>query len=168
MTTNDRVVSIYPTSHGFGFSVFEDTTRLDWGHAQVRPAKGGKCLERIIELLAWYDPHIVVVEDTEWKKSRRGDRVKLLLQDVGRITHGTSTKLVHVPYDLVLKTFTVGKKATKHDIAKTVILHYPELEFKLPAPRKIWMSEDERMSIFSASALAMTLIHGSAYKDDVS
>ncbi len=101
MTSNDRIVSIYPTSHGFGFSVFEDTTLLDWGHAQIRPAKRGKCLERIVELLAWYDPAIVVIEDTDWHKSRRGERVKKLLQDVTHITRGTSTKLVHIPYQLV-------------------------------------------------------------------
>ena len=40
-------------------------------------------------------------------------------------------------------------------------LQFPELEKRLPRVRKPWMSEDERMSIFDAVALAIA--HSQAY-----
>ena len=61
-----RIVALDPTSHGFGFVVFEGpTTLVDWGHTHVRPCAHEKCLEQIAELIARYAPQIVVTEDWE-------------------------------------------------------------------------------------------------------
>ena len=45
---------------------------------------------------------------------------------------------------------------TKREIAEAIVREFPELEPRLPPVRKIWMSEDVRMSIFDAAALAIT------------
>ena len=162
MLHEERIVSISPTSHGFGFAVFEDTTLIDWGHAHVRPAKADRCLARSMELLSWYDPSIVVIEDVEWASSRRGERVRNLLKQLSRLVKNSSSRLVKIPLGLVSKIFSASGYATKHEIATTVLIHYPELEVKLPPPRKVWTSEDERMAIFAAVALVLTFIHGPA------
>ena len=49
---------------------------------------------------------------------------------------------------------------TKHERAKLIAEQFPEFEPQLPAPRKIWMSEDPRMSIFEAAALALVYWYG--------
>lgn len=166
MSYEERTVSISPTSHGFGFAVFEDTSLIDWGHAHVRPAKSDRCLARVMELLSWYDPSIVVIEDVEWASSRRGERVKNLLQQIARLVKNSSSQLVKIPRGLVSRVFSAHGRATKHDIATTVLIHYPELEAKLPPPRRVWTSEDERMAIFDAVALALVFIHGPSHTNN--
>ena len=45
---------------------------------------------------------------------------------------------------------------TKHSIATTLAVAYPELAEKVPRKRKIYQSEDERISVFDALSLAVT------------
>ena len=44
---------------------------------------------------------------------------------------------------------------TKHGIAQTIAKHIPALSLYLPPARKPWMSEDARMGLFDAAALAL-------------
>ena len=47
-------------------------------------------------------------------------------------------------------------EGTKHALAKTIAERFPEeLGFRLPPRRRDWMSEDSRMAIFGAVALAL-------------
>ena len=46
--------------------------------------------------------------------------------------------------------------SNKHDLAMVVALHIPAFERYVPPPRKPWKSEDARMGIFDAAALALT------------
>jgi hypothetical protein len=48
---------------------------------------------------------------------------------------------------------------TKHQIATAIANQLSELALWVPAPRKCWMSEDYRMSIFNAVAFALTFFH---------
>ena len=55
--------------------------------------------------------------------------------------------------------FSQTGAATKDDIAKTVAMWLPEFTPHLPPPRKVWESEDRRMTMFDAVALALTFFH---------
>ena len=44
----------------------------------------------------------------------------------------------------------------KQSLAETIARHIPAFARYLPPPRKPWMSEDSRMSLFDAAALALT------------
>lgn len=160
MRDHSRFVALDPTSHGFGFVVLEEPTNLiDWGHANVRPCTKNRCLARIAEMLAWYDPSSVVIEDWKNKSSRRRQRVSDLLAEVSRFVAQSDARVARVSRQNVLNTFSVHGAFTKDEIARIVVSHFPELEPKLPPPRKIWMSEDERMSIFDAAAFLLTHCH---------
>lgn len=160
MSTSSRIVSLDPTSHGFGFVVFEEPNSLiDWGHAHVRPCTDERCIARIAELLAWYVPNVVILEDCNDKGSRRRKRVRALLDEVARFSSQSSAEVAHIARRHVLDTFAQHAAFTKDEIARVVVSQFPELEPKLPPPRKIWMSEDERMSIFDATAMLLTYCH---------
>ncbi len=45
---------------------------------------------------------------------------------------------------------------TRFEIAQTIALHIDALRHKLPPMRGAWKSEDSRMSLFSAAAVAIT------------
>ena len=153
----ERVVALDPTSHGFGFVVLEGPTRLiDWGHAHARPCSAEKCLERVAELLSWYSPHVVITENCKTKGARRSPRVKKLLFHIRRFSEISGARVEEVSKARVQKVFSSGKPLKKHEIAQLIAAAFPELSLRLPPPRKIWMSEDERTSIFDAAALALT------------
>jgi hypothetical protein len=52
-----------------------------------------------------------------------------------------------------------AEKLTKYERAQAVIKRFPILTQKLPPKRKPWESEDHRMSMFAAAALAMAYLH---------
>jgi hypothetical protein len=51
-------------------------------------------------------------------------------------------------------------KKTKHNIAEKIAQIFPEeLSSYLPPERKAWMSEDPRLYVFEAVAMALTFEH---------
>lgn len=71
---------------------------------------------------------------------------------------GTSRALAVVRFARadIRRCFALLEARTKPEIAAAIAQHFPELAPRLPPKRKIWMSEDERMSIFDAVSLALT------------
>ena len=53
------------------------------------------------------------------------------------------------------RAFTAEQACTKYKIALAIAGRFPELAWRLPPIRKPWMSEDTRMGIFDAVALAL-------------
>ena len=156
-TRGMRVIALDPTSLGFGFVVFEGPTKLlDWGQAHLRPCTHEKCLEQIGKLFAQYDPHVVVIEDTRSTESRRGARVKKLLNAVAHLAESSGAEVSQVSVSAVKKTFAPRSTINKHEIATLIARAFPELLSRLPPPRKLWTSEAERMGIFDAAAFALT------------
>jgi hypothetical protein len=51
---------------------------------------------------------------------------------------------------------------SKYAIAEAIAKHLPAFERHLPPQRKPWMSEDSRMGIFNAAALALTFFQSTA------
>ena len=52
--------------------------------------------------------------------------------------------------------FNASGKPGAVQIAEAIARSYPELKPHLPTARKLWMSENLRMSIFDATALVLT------------
>jgi hypothetical protein len=53
-----------------------------------------------------------------------------------------------------------AKPATKQKIAETIAQQVPAFSLYVPPKRKPWMSEDPRMGIFEAAALAWMYFQG--------
>lgn len=155
-----RVLAIDPTSRGFGFAVLEGPERLlDWGVAQARRNKHAQCLARIADLIRYYEPAAIVAEDGTGQGSRRCLRVLLLLRDARKLAVKNQIVMRSFSRSKVRRTFSEEKALTKYQIAKIIAGRFPELVPRLPPFRKSWMSEDDRMSIFDALALALTFFH---------
>jgi hypothetical protein len=56
----------------------------------------------------------------------------------------------------VRRAFATVGATNKAAVAATLVERFPELAPYLPRRRKPWMSEDERMAIFDATALSVT------------
>ena len=82
----ELVLCIYPSAKGFGFAVFEGSRSLvDWGVKGVHgEKKNAQSLRKMRELLAFYRPDVLVTEDYKGAGSRRGSRIRELIDAISR------------------------------------------------------------------------------------
>lgn len=153
-----RVLAIAPTTRGFGFAVLEgQNTLVDWGVKRVKRDKNAQSLATVKKLMAHYQPNIMVLPDALDKNARRAPRIQMHTKRIitFAVSHKISVKLFKVAN--VRNAFFADGKGTKHALAVILAGLFPaELGSCLPPKRRPWMSEDSRMDIFDAVALALT------------
>lgn len=152
------MLAIAPSSKGFGFAVLEDPVRLvDWGVKSVPKDKNAQSIAKVQELITLYAPQLLAVPDDVDTKSRRSERVRKLIRDIMQLAEKSGVEVHKSSQEEVREHFFNTRPATRHDVAAFLAKAFPkELEAHLPPKRQFWMSEDYRMNIFSAVALAIT------------
>jgi hypothetical protein len=155
-TKNGCVLAIAPSSRGFGFAVLEHgKTLVDWGVKSVEGDKNAGCIEKVESMIAHYNPGVLVLPDTAAKGARRSPRIRSLCAQVAVRASKRQIKVAPLSRDNVRSAFFEDGKGTKHTIAKHLAVQFSkELGHRLPPKRKPWKSEDYRMEIFDAVALA--------------
>ena len=149
----ERVLAIYLTYRGFGFTVFDDqNTILDWGHASVDFQDPEIFKKRLITFIEYNQVERVL----SYSGYKRPTQIQKNISSLENICKSKKVKCKIIPKQEVHSLFeTLGAK-TKYDRARLVASYIPDLTHKLPQPRKPWMSEDLRMSIFDSACLALT------------
>ena len=155
-----RILAIAPSTRGFGYAVLEGHKILvDWGVKSVNGDKNTGSIQKVEVMIAHYEPHVMVLEDTAAKGSRRSIRIQALTKRL--ITVAESRDIINVALFSrmqVRRVFFADGRGTKHALAEIIARRFPEeLGFRLPSKRRAWMSEDPRMDIFDAVALALVL-----------
>jgi hypothetical protein len=107
--------------------------------------------------LTWYRPSILVVE-RHTIGNRRSERMRSLiaLLKAEAAAHGLASRAISWRAAKVF--WTRSAAATKRDVAVELTAHFPELLPRLPRRRRIWMSEDPRITIFTSLAYALTYL----------
>jgi hypothetical protein len=159
-TKKDRdqlLLAIYPTTRGFGFVVFEGRNRtIDWGVKDARGDKNRKVLVKIEELISWYRPDVLVLEDAHSIHSRRTDRIRQLHLQVVELVKTRKITLRQFSRRNIRAAFASRKASTRYEIAQAVCQELSDLAPWLPPPKKIWMSEDRWLGMFDAASFALT------------
>jgi Holliday junction resolvasome RuvABC endonuclease subunit len=159
---NQLILAVFPSARGFGYVVFEGSHSLiDWGTRHNTADKNAGVLEKIEELLEFYGPDTLVLEDYRGDLSRRTRRIEQLIDAAAKLAQ--HKRVDHRTYcrGEIRRSFAPYGAVNKYQIAQVIAKKFPELGHHLPPPRKIWMNEDPRMSIFDAAALALTFFHTS-------
>jgi Holliday junction resolvasome RuvABC endonuclease subunit len=152
------VLAIDPSTRGFGFAILEGPERLvDWGVKETKMDKKRRSLKLIGELIDQYQPNVIVVEDYAGKGSRRCRRIQGLINDISKLAAKRKIKVRSFSRLKVKQVFSESGASNKYEIAVAIAKRFPELVPRLPRFRKPWMSEDYRMSIFDAVALAKAI-----------
>jgi len=155
-----RVLAIDPNHKGFGYAILEAPNELiDWGTKKTGRNKNENALLQIQELIERYQPSIMLVEDTARPGSHRRGRIRELIARMIVLAASEGVRSCKISRKMVQKVFSVFGCSTKQEIAQTIARYLSELARSLPACRKAWMSEDSRMSIFDAVAMALTYFH---------
>ena len=131
---------------------------IECGRRVADGDKNVQSLAKMKKLLSFYQPGVLVLQDVEAKGSRRHPRIKTLNRQIKRVAekHKIKVKLISGKQ---LRTLLLGNpRGTKQEMAETLAVQFPdELASRLPPKRKPWKSEDSRMDIFDAVALALAL-----------
>ena len=152
------MLAIDPYTKGFGFAVLEGPERLiDYGVKKVKGDKNFACLKKFTGLIERYQPEVIVLENPTGKGSRRGQRVQQLLKELLELAASKRIKVRSFSRLQIRKAFYSSCAFNKYQVASSIAKQFPELALRLPPVRKFWVNEDERMSIFDAIALALTL-----------
>ena len=153
-----RVLALDLHPRRFGYVVLESLDRLlDWGVCSYRRkgnAADGLIRRRLKPLLELWRPSVVVLREPLriGTLNPQGNR---LLKQIMKAAKNRGTRVQ------VLKKRPTGRaeRLTKYERAQAVVQRFPVLTQKLPPKRKPWESEDYRMSVFAAAALAMAYLH---------
>jgi Holliday junction resolvasome RuvABC endonuclease subunit len=152
-----RILAIAPSTRGFGYAVLEGHKLLvDWGVRSVEGDKNAGSIEKVEEMIAHYNPQVMVLEDTVTKGSSRCARIQALTKRLVAVAESRTIKVALFSGKQVRRVFFGDAGGTKHALAEIIAQRFPEeLGFRLPPKRRPWISEDSRMDIFDAVALAL-------------
>jgi len=161
----DLVLAIYPQSRGFAFALFEGwLAPVDWGVQEVRGRdKNTHCLKRVDSLFALYAPDILVLQDMSQSSTRRAPRIQELNRRIAELAERRGMLVRMYSRAQVIEYFAHRGATTKQKIAEAIAKHVPALNLYVPPARKPWMSEDARMGIFEAAALAWMFFQETDY-----
>lgn len=154
-----RVLAIDPTSSGFGFAVLEGPESLiDWGGRTA--ATSESALRKVTDMVRQYRVDVLVVEDCTDPRSRRGRRVRHLIEAMDLAANEIGIACARVRITAVHRLFGGDVRTNKDEIARVIAEHFGELAPRLPPKRKVWMTEPSRMGIFDAVAFGLTYYYG--------
>ena len=103
-------------------------------------------------------PDVLVLQDTSKSGARRAPRIRALNRRTLELAKRRGVCVRTYSRARVLDYFEEFGAKTKHRIAEIIAQHIPALSLYVPPPRKPWKSEDPRMAIFEAAALAWILL----------
>jgi hypothetical protein len=152
-----RILALDPHPQRYGYAVLETPTELlDWGvkrRYRKEKSRGESSLcRRLRSLLDVWQPSLLVV--TEPLKSTQA-RMRKPLTDVIEETCHRNIPLCCISQQALREAFSDENRVTKYSIASMLLEHFPFLASRLPPRRRIWQSEDYRMSMLDAIALAL-------------
>ena len=156
------VLAICPITRGFGFALLEGPlSPVDWGvHEVERTNKNARCLGKIGEYIERYQPDVVVLEDWTTGSPRRSARIRRLAHAIEQLARTNNVDVYCYSRPDIRRAMSALGAVTRYEIAQAIAAHIPAFAASLPRPRKIWESEDPRMGMFNAAALALTYFQG--------
>lgn len=150
-------LGIYPTARGFGWIVFEGPfAPFDWAVVGVKADKNSACLRAIESLIERFHPETLVLEAFERRSSARANRITRLCRAITCLAEDRGVSVAVYRRSDITDCFRTIGAVTRQEIAEAVARHVYALRHRLPKNRRMWESEDKRMSLFNAAALVLT------------
>jgi hypothetical protein len=101
------------------------------------------------------DPSFVVLVLSGLKANKEVPVVRSIARSFRTASASRSVQIVSLHRSVIRAAFAPFKARSKHQIAVALTQAFPEIGWKLPPARKIWVKEDSRMAIFDALAGAV-------------
>jgi hypothetical protein len=158
----ELVLSVYPFTRGFAFALFEaPLSPIDWGVKDIRGHdKNARSLEAVKQLIERAQPDILALEDCRGPYDRRSLRIARLQRLIKGYAEGQAVDVHAFTRKDIRQCFKASGAVTRYEIAQAIAAQVHAFGHRLPPVRKIWKSEDARMSLFDAASLVMTFYCG--------
>lgn len=154
------VLSLAPSTRGFGFAVFEGRrTLLDWGVRHIKRDKNQLSVAKARLLIERYQPEEIVLEDYAGPGSWRRPRVRSLIRMFRRVADKDFIEVHAYSRGQIRDCFAPSERPNKYEIAQKIVVALPELRSRLPKKRRPWTPENPYMALFDAVALALCHFH---------
>jgi hypothetical protein len=153
-----RIIGLDLHPRHFGYAVVEmnGTPELfDRGVSRTEGRVKDSAARRIRRLVKMWQPSFIVLEDLAPQRARRVRRFISLIKKEAR--RGRISFCI-VDRKWISQALDSGERLTKDQQASILAQRFPVLQWKLPAPRGPGASEDYRMGIFDAVALALAYV----------
>jgi hypothetical protein len=152
------VLALYPITRGVAFALMKSPVApIDWGIKGVEGRdRHASSLEQAAALIKRGQPDAIVLEEPTAPRLSRARGLERLINAIEGLGQKEGIDVYQYPRSAVQDCFSQFGARTRYEIAATIAARVPALERFLPPPRKLWESEDSRMGIFRAAALALT------------
>ena len=152
-----RILGLASTTRGFAFATTEGPRRLvDYGLERIPPTTRG-AVKGLDNLLRRTRPLFVAFEhEATLNKRARGQRFGEAVTKACD-THGIM--ILRIESERT-RSLSAAPNPSKWDVGDAVAKLFPEIADRLPARRKPWQSEDDRIGIFMALAAAVAAWEG--------
>ena len=156
-----RVLAIDPGTREMGVALFEGRELLYHGvlsikrgtspHDRLREAR-----KVVLRLIGDFKPHALVTEKAFFANNRNASLLNVLVDEIQAIARRKRLKVLSLAPSTVKKEICGNGRASKREVAKVVVAHYPELKVYLTQDRA-W-KERYHQNMFDAVALGMVVI----------
>lgn len=156
-TSYELLLAIDFMPRGFAFAMFEKPDSLiDWGLTDIRINVSKRSFQRIRQLIEFYRPSRIVLEDVKKSSAHRSNNLKQLSEEIKLLARNKEIQVTSYSAKTIQEVFSKFKCQNKHERAKAICEWLPQLSSRIPPKRAIWMSEDPRINLFDAVSLALT------------
>lgn len=113
-------------------------------------------MKRIREVIDYYEPKVVVVEDFSCIGSRKSKRIQKLIALIEKYVEGSNLKVSKYSRNNIRFVFNTFGATSKYEIAKMITENIQNQPITLPLKRKSHEPEHYSMNIFDAISLGVT------------
>jgi len=151
------ILTLYPNAIGFGFAVMTNALNVLTSQVvNIRPVSNKQSLKRIKEIMDYYEPKLVVVEDYLGIGSRKSKRIQKVIDSIYQYAQKKHLKICKYSRSDIRYVFSNFNAHTKHEIACVIAENIKSMEHKLVTPRKTNESEKYMVGAFDAVSLGVT------------
>ena len=154
--TSKRILALEIRRHRYGFAVLEGRKKLlEYGAGSY--TSRSSIVPSINRIIATHKPEMIVVR--RLRQSYASDR-RATVETVKQIRAVAEERAIPIEFissEEVRLAFQQDAPRNKDGIAGALAKMFPELRWKLPKVRKLWMSESYNMIMFDAVASAITM-----------
>lgn len=152
-----RILALDVRARRIGYAVFETPARLiDFGVTRFRSRH--EALLRLLRILHRTKPAVLALRKLRPGSTRNTTRTQTLLRLAWLHAHRSKIVRAMIREKQIKDRFSNQGATTKYQVALLLVKRFPDLEWRLPPPRKAWKREHPNMSIFDATALGATYI----------
>ena len=155
---HSRILAVDPGTRLMGVALLDNRRLIYHGVKVIKKGKSPhetlhQARKIILRLIRDFCPHVIVVEKAFFANNRNAALLNVLVDEIKAIARRKRLRLVAYSPSTLKKFISGNGRASKGEVSRAVVLHYPELKVYLTQNRA-W-KERFHQNMFDAVALGI-------------